>query len=246
MNRVDNFSPSSFQGINQLVAPQVIQTQESTTVHQYTGDLIEDEKRQLSVEPSTADPQIMQIAHTNKKFNITIRIQNLFDSNAQVIVNAANTMVRRGGGIDGAIHSHGGPVYAAAHQALSAQYRQKYISGFAAMLDSGNLKNSGIEKVIVVAGPEDKPTPEKEDQLYSCYYNSLVLAHSEGKKSIAFPSISTGIFGFPKDRAAAISMKAIFDFIKKHEDTQLTTISIHSQGGGSESAHVIYGRALKN
>ena len=95
------------------------------------------------------------------------------------------------------------------------------------MIDSGELKRSGIDKVIVVAGPQGATDPQKENELYSCYYNSLVLAHSQNKISIAIPSISTGIFGFPKERASAISLKAIKDFISKNPETTLKNISIH-------------------
>ena len=89
------------------------------------------------------------------------------------------------------------------------------------------IQKYNIENVIVVAGPQGVTTPSKEAELYSCYFNTLLLADKQNKTSIAFPSISTGIFGFPKDRAAAISLKAIQDFVDKHPNTQLKTISIH-------------------
>ena len=81
--------------------------------------------------------------------------------------------------------------------------------------------------MIVVAGPSGESNPQKENELYSCYYNSLILAHHEKKEEIAFPSISTGKFKFPKDRAARISLKAIYDFICAYPETRLKTISIH-------------------
>jgi O-acetyl-ADP-ribose deacetylase (regulator of RNase III) len=161
-------------------------------------------------------------------FNVIVWNQNIFESGAQVIVNAANTHLGGGGGIDGAIHRAGGEPYAEAHRALQSKYDSKYVEGYAAMIDSGLLKETyNIDNVIVVAGPQGESTPEKEDQLYSCYYNSLILAHANKRNSIAFPSISTGIFGFPKDRAAHISLRAISDFIKEYPDTTLKTISIH-------------------
>ena len=149
-------------------------------------------------------------------------------SKAQVVVNAANTHLGGGGGIDGAIHRQGGAEYAKAHRELQALFKAHYIEGHAAMIGSGSLKEKyNIENVIVVAGPQGAASPSKETELYSCYFNALVLADEQNKTSIAFPSISTGIFGFPKDRAAAISLKAIHDFLDKHPNTRLKTISIH-------------------
>lgn len=120
---------------------------------------------------------------------------------------------------------------------MQKQYRGKYTEGYAAIINSGSLKAKGIHHVIVVAGPQGpRSNSQKENQLYSCYYNSLVLAHEQGKTSIAFPSISTGIYKFPKDRAAAISLKAVSDFIKQHPTSHLTQISIHFLG--KESDHL--------
>jgi O-acetyl-ADP-ribose deacetylase len=162
------------------------------------------------------------------EINFTIRRQDIFTSKAQVIVNAANTHLGGGGGIDGAIHEQGGAEYARAHHELQILCNASYVEGHAAMIDSGKLKKKyNIENVIVVVGPQGAACPSKETELYSCYFNTLTLANEQGKTSVAFPSISTGIFGFPKDRAAVVSMKAIQDFVDKYPDTQLKTISIH-------------------
>lgn len=164
----------------------------------------------------------------NPTFNVTIRNQDIFVSGANVIVNAANTHLGGGGGIDGLIHDRGGESYATAHRELQTKYNSSYVEGHASIIQSGMLKDKYvIERVIVVAGPQGESTQEKENQLYSCYYNSLLLAHSNMIKSIAFPAISTGIFGFPMDRAAHISLRAISDFIKYHPDSTVKTISIH-------------------
>ena len=161
-------------------------------------------------------------------FGLTIRRQHIFHSGAQVIVNAANSHLGGGGGIDGAIHRYGGPSYANAHRELQQIYRANYVRGHAAMIESGWLKPKyQIDHVIVVAGPQGASSPEKESELYSCYFNSLVLAHAQHKTSVAFPSVSTGIFGFPKDRAAAVSVKAVYDFVRQHPETKLKTVSIH-------------------
>lgn len=195
--------------------------------HSYTGDLTPLQKSCLKT--NFIDDNTLEIHFPHvPTLNVTIRRQNIFNSHAQLVVNAANTHLGGGGGIDGIIHTKGGPKYKEAHQELQKQYKSQYVSGHAALIESGSLKeNHNIDNIIVVAGPQGDATPKKESELYSCYYNSLVVAENQNKTSIAFPSISTGIFGFPKDRAASISLKAIFDFINTHPNTKLKNISIH-------------------
>jgi O-acetyl-ADP-ribose deacetylase (regulator of RNase III) len=196
-------------------------------IESFTGNLTQVQKNEL--EAKFIDDHTLNITFKQSpQTNLTIRRQDIFTSQAQVIVNAANTHLGGGGGIDGAIHLKGGAEYAKAHSELQSLYKSQYIEGHAAMISSGDLKEKyHIENVIVVAGPQGDANSSKETALYSCYFNSLVLAHEQNKRSIAFPSISTGIFGFPKDRAAAISLKAIQDFIDQYPNTQLQTISIH-------------------
>ena len=205
----------------------VYQTPDSTTLRKYTGDLTGSD--QLNIQSQFIDANTLQITFTPfPHVHFTIRRQNIFNSGAQLIVNAANHHLGGGGGIDGAIHKAGGTNYVNAHRELQKIYQSQYISGHAAMIESGDLKNYyQIDSVIVVAGPQGDSTPQKEDELYSCYYNSLVLAQSQNQTSIAFPSISTGIFGFPKERAAAISLKAVMDFLIHNPHTSIKTLSIH-------------------
>lgn len=226
-------------------------------LHTYPGDLFSGAAApRIVVEKRTNDATgitLVNITRFPPEFKVQIRNQDLFSSGAKVIVNAANTGLNGGSGIDGAINNAGGREYERAHkETLRGKYSENarkwgYLSnfmtpdstfkeGFAAMISSGNLKrNHRIDNVIVVAGPSSTTQSNKDDALYSCYYNSLVLAHSQGKTSIAFPSISTGIFGFPKDRAAQISLRAIYDFTKKFPMTQLKTISICIKGAAADS-----------
>ena len=198
-------------------------------LHSYTGDLNSLQKSQLQMQ--LVDENVLQINFLEQKpFRLEVRIQDLFESGAQVIVNAANTHLGGGGGIDGAIHTRGKESYQAAHRQLKLYYASNYSCGFAALIESGALKEVlKIDHVIVEAGPQGEATEEKESQLYSCYYNSLLLAHQNKQSHLAFPSISTGIFGFSKERAAAISLKACFDFINSCPVTSLQLVSIHSQ-----------------
>lgn len=193
----------------------------------FTGDLTQIQKADLKAD--FIDDYTLNITfQKHPKINLMIRRQDIFASKAQIIVNAANTHLGGGGGIDGAIHREGGSEYAKAHHELQTLYNARYIEGYAAMINSGLLKEKyDIENVIVVAGPQGAASPSKETELYSCYFNALMLGHEQNKTSIAFPSISTGIFGFPKDRAADISLKAVQDFVDKYPNTSLKTISIH-------------------
>lgn len=210
-----------------------------STKHSYSSDLSNQEK--LSVQVTFIDHNTVNIDFNTlnivfrqyPKLSVTIRRQDIFASGAQVIVNSSNVQLSRGDkGIDAAIHAKGGKGYAEAHMELQRKFRGLYASGNATMIDSGSLKEThNIDHVIVVAGPEGPSNPQTDSQLYSCYYNSLVVAQAQDKSSIAFPSISTGVLGFPRDRAAAISLKAIHDFIQDYPDTHLKKISIHFQPG---------------
>lgn len=212
------------------VQPQKTAKENPLTVHPYPGDLTLNQKQHIKAELNDAKTELQLQFPTKSPFNISIRRQDMFKSGADVIVNAANLPLRGGGGIDGAIHDKGGDKYAAEHRKLRDKYNRHYVSGYAEMIGSGDLAKRAIDNVIVVAGPDYRIARSEEENrncLYSCYYNSLVLAHSQGKERIAFPSISTGVFKFPMDRAAAISLRAIQDFTQKYPDTALKTISIH-------------------
>lgn len=201
---------------------------DANVVRAYTSDLTQPQKTHIKAH--FIDDYTLKISFQQfPLLDFTIRRQNIFNSQAQVIVNAANNHLGGGRGIDGAIHAQGGDSYAKAHRALKEEYKSNYVSGYAAMIDSGALKQKyHIDNVIVVAGPSGgQPNPQKENELYSCYYNSLLLAHSQNKTSIAFPAISTGIFGFSKDRAAHISQKAVYDFFNQHPNSSLKAVSIH-------------------
>lgn len=197
------------------------------SVHKYPGDLTPQQKSNLKANFLDDDHLEITFKFNQNSYNIYVVRENLFTSKAQVIVNAANTYLGGGAGIDGQIHRKGGFDYSNKHFKLRDIYKGNYVCGHAAIIGSGDLKkNYCIENVIVIAGPQGASTPQKENELYSCYINSLILAHKHGKTSIAFPSISTGIFGFPKGRAAEISLKAFSDFFTQYPEAQLN-ISIH-------------------
>lgn len=129
---------------------------------------------------------------------------------ADAIVNAANTSLLGGGGVDGAIHRAGGPaILADCRKIVARQGGCK--TGDAVITTAGNLPAT---YVIHTVGPvwNDGKNNEAE-KLKNCYINSLQLAAAHQCKTVAFPNISTGIYHFPKPAAAKIAITAIAEFL---------------------------------
>jgi len=140
---------------------------------------------------------------------------------ADAIVNAANTSLLGGGGVDGAIHRAGGPaILDDCRKIIARQGGCK--TGEAVITTAGNLQ---ARYVIHTVGPVwNSGNKNEEELLASCYRKSLQIAVENGCKTIAFPSISTGIYRFPKDLAAKISVKTIVDFLRQNPSIQKVTL----------------------
>lgn len=117
------------------------------------------------------------------------------------IVNAANSSLMGGGGVDGAIHRAGGPnILAECKKIRQTQYPEGLPTGKAVFTSGGNLK---AKYVIHTVGPVWHGGNHREDTLLEeAYRNCLSLAESLNVQTLAFPAISTGVYGFPKERAA--------------------------------------------
>lgn len=128
------------------------------------------------------------------------------------IVNAANSSLLGGGGVDGAIHRKGGK--AILEECIAIRARQGgCVTGKAAITTAGNLP---AKYVIHTVGPVWNGGHNGErDLLHDCYTNSLNLARKHNIKTIAFPNISTGIYHFPKEEAATIALYAVQHFAHK-------------------------------
>jgi O-acetyl-ADP-ribose deacetylase (regulator of RNase III) len=128
---------------------------------------------------------------------------------ADAIVNAANSSLLGGGGVDGAIHRAGGPQILEECKAIRNR-QGKCNTGEAVVTTAGNLP---AKYVIHTVGPIWNNEVEKcSELLANCYRNSLKLAETLGVKTIAFPNISTGVYGFPKKLAAEIAVNEVKNF----------------------------------
>ncbi len=153
-----------------------------------------------------------QLSINNTK--VIIKTGDITEENVDAIVNAANSSLIGGGGVDGAIHSKGGKqILEECKKIRETIYPEGLPTGKAVITTAGNLPS---KYVIHTVGPICNGNWSKnlEKQLYSVFYNSLELAKRESLKSIAFPFISAGAYRCPKEKVATTAKKAIIDFIK--------------------------------
>lgn len=143
---------------------------------------------------------------------VVVVVGDLTRENVDAIVNAANSSLLGGGGVDGAIHRTGGPqILQECREIRKTRYPDGLPTGEAVITSGGNLP---ARYVIHTVGPIYGNDPEREAELLaSAYRNSLNLAVQHALTSIAFPSISTGVYGYPKPEAAAVSSRAIREFL---------------------------------
>ncbi|WP_066706279.1 O-acetyl-ADP-ribose deacetylase [Celeribacter ethanolicus] len=139
---------------------------------------------------------------------------SITDLDVDAVVNAANSTLLGGGGVDGAIHRAAGPGLLAECRGLGG-----CLPGQAKLTGGYDLK---ARSVIHTVGPVWRGGDRGEDAvLASCYREAMRIALARGLRSIAFPAISTGIYGFPKTRAARIAARTIRDELKAGEEMEV-------------------------
>lgn len=147
---------------------------------------------------------------------VVVVVGDITRLDVDAIVNAANATLLGGGGVDGAIHRAGGPAILAACQEIrKTQYPQGLPTGEAVITTGGNLP---ARYVIHTVGPVYGRHDGNEAQLLStCYQNSLALASRHALTTIAFPAISTGVFGYPQPEAAQVASEIIRSYVLRDD-----------------------------
>ncbi len=153
------------------------------------------------------------------KTKLIIAQGDITKQETDAIVNAANSGLMGGGGVDGAIHRAGGPAILEDCKKIVAQ-RGRLPAGQAVMTTGGKLK---ARHVIHTVGPVWHGGNSGEPEtLASAYRESLKLAVASNLKSVSFPSISTGVYSYPIPEASQVALGAVVDFLKK--DTSLDEV----------------------
>lgn len=154
---------------------------------------------------------------------VLVVVGDITRQDVDAIVNAANSSLEGGGGVDGAIHRAGGPkILEECRQIRKTKYPRGLPTGEAVITTGGNLP---AIYVIHTVGPVYGSEAGREPELLTaCYQNSLLLALERQVTSIAFPSVSTGVYRYPKPEAAAISSATIKQFLA--EDRQIKEVRL--------------------
>ncbi len=141
---------------------------------------------------------------------------DITEMDTDAIVNAANPSLMGGGGVDGAIHRKGGPkILEECKRIRETKYPNGLPTGKAVITTGGNLK---AKYVIHTVGPVWRGGNKGEAELLSeAYRNSLKLAVSMGLKTIAFPSISTGAYGYPIEKASVVALSTVKEFLERED-----------------------------
>lgn len=152
---------------------------------------------------------------------LTLIKGDITEQAVDIIVNATNSSLLGGGGVDGAIHRKGGGQILAECRQIRAK-QGKCDTGQAVITTAGDLP---ARYVIHTVGSVWQDGMHKESELLaSCYHESLKLAVAHGAKTIAFPNISTGVYRFPKALACEVALTAVRDFIQHHDTGELCEI----------------------
>lgn len=163
---------------------------------------------------------------TDKTFldgRVQVVVGDITRQDVEAVVNAANSSLLGGGGVDGAIHGAGGPeILAECREIRRTRFPEGLPPGEAVITTGGKL---AALYVIHTVGPIYGEHRGKEAELLAnCYHNSLTLAVEKNLTSVAFPAISTGVYGYPREEAAEVSSRNIENFLAT--DRQLKEVRL--------------------
>ncbi len=157
-----------------------------------------------------------------KETTVSIKMGDITKESVDAIVNAANSGLRGGGGVDGAIHRAGGPKIMEECRKIGG-----CPPGQAVLTTGGNLP---ARYVIHTVGPIYRGGQRGEEEtLQNAYINSLSLALQNNIRSLAFPSISTGVYGYPIEKAAQVVLETCLRYIEEHQDFAMVNFVLFSQ-----------------
>lgn len=170
---------------------------------------------------------------------------DITEQETDAIVNAANPSLMGGGGVDGAIHRKGGPkILEECKRIRELEWPGGLPTGEAVITTGGNLK---AKYVIHTVGPIWRGGNKREPQLLAeAYRNSLRLAVKKGLKTVSFPSISTGAYGYPVDKASRIALQTVKEFVKKEGGLKEVVFVLFSENDlktYEEAAREVFGES---
>jgi O-acetyl-ADP-ribose deacetylase (regulator of RNase III) len=159
---------------------------------------------------------------------LQLTVGDITDVEADAIVNAANSSLLGGGGVDGAIHRRGGPkILEECKKIRATLWPDGLPTGHAVITSGGNLKT---KHVIHTVGPVWFGGFHVEAELLKqAYRNALKLAVASGLKTIAFPSISTGAYGYPTEEASRVAVKTIKSFLENEDKRDKVVMVLFSE-----------------
>lgn len=153
---------------------------------------------------------------------LELAVGDITRQDTESVVNAANKRLSPGGGVSGAIHRAAGPELWDECKTLGGCR-----TGEAKLSRGYNL---GAKYVIHTVGPVYNGSKSDPEDLRDCYKNSLLLASRNKIKSVSFPSISTGIFGYPVKEASRVALKTITNFLEEHPEIELVRMVLFTEG----------------
>lgn len=165
---------------------------------------------------------------------ITLVRGDITEEEVDAIVNAANSSLMGGGGVDGAIHRKGGPtILEECRQVRSNEYPDGLPKGRAVATTAGELR---ARWVIHTVGPVYAKSEDRSELLASCHTKSLRVADELGARTVAFPAISTGVYGYPVEEAAPVAIRAVREADTRVQEVRFVLFD--------EEAHSAFERAL--